>query len=108
MRLYQTMSGFTDRKLYNTDPNKYYLCYNGSSHYDNVPELRYMSIFKGSGDMLETYQELNIIVLNLKIWKIREFLTEDELADDQRFVTGDIIFELTDEEVLNNLVLESI
>ena len=103
----------------------YYLCYTiEQSEYMNARDnhyLKYMSIFKGhdSNPSFE-YMELGKCVGRLitdiesndySLLKVFECLVGDEgdndsyLDDAQNFYPGDIIFELTDDEILDHVVV---
>lgn len=101
-----------------TDPAKYYLCYNIEEYRhcdDTVSYSRYIAIFRGNGSS-GSYSELFAITNNRSIYKddftidtiVIDEYDSSELDDTQYYFKSDIIFELTDEEVLNHLVLASI
>ena len=116
MKEYRTITGFGCNDGITTDSAKYYLCYNcrnsSSSSTSNSPsntllEGRYIGIFKGTGGSHKYYTELSILLI-FSNRLVTYGLGHVELAKKQRFIEGDVIYELTDTEIYNHLVLEGI
>lgn len=108
MRFYKAIGGYSTR-LY-TDSDKYYLCYNVAVR-DGIAIAKYISIFKGTGRGCKEYNELFIweIRCTNNIHELTNYpIGDKKLSNSQYIIEDDMIFELTDEEVYNHILLESI
>lgn len=89
-----------------TNPEKYYLIYSKSILYGNYDG--YVAIFKGNGNSM-FYWELRALMSNGNTGKLDDYKYDDERLEVYKYYDdGDILFELTDQEVEDHILLASV